>query len=182
MKDLTKDHILYACNCLLREVPFENITVSMIIKRSGVSKSTFYRYFLDKYDVMNYNYKKNLDKWLRDSNCKSWRELYRFIFQATDKDRKREKNAYSVVGTNSYSSFLYRYSYDAIEAMSKRCRSGQELSSKEKFDLSLFCYGGIAVNTDWVNGKMNDYTVEEISELIYLNMPETLRVLWSNPE
>jgi len=55
MKQLTKDHILNSFNRLLREHHFEEITVKMIMEESGVSRSTFYRHYFDKYDVMNYN-------------------------------------------------------------------------------------------------------------------------------
>lgn len=53
-KDITKQHITDSFNALFRKYPLEKITVNMIIENAGVSKSTFYRYFLDKFDVMNY--------------------------------------------------------------------------------------------------------------------------------
>lgn len=180
MVDTTKDRVLMACNKLLREMPFEKITVSLIIKRSGVSKSTFYRYFLDKYDVMNYNYKRNLDRWIVGRKCNNWWELYYNIFDSSLRDKKREKTAYSVVGTNSYSQFLHDYSYKTIESMTVSCR-GYPLSREEELNLSLFCYGGIAVNVDWLNGKL-DYTVDEMTNLIFMAMPETMRYLWKQPE
>ena len=46
----TRQRIFDAFNELLNHMPFEKITVEMIINQSGVSKSTFYRYFHDKYD------------------------------------------------------------------------------------------------------------------------------------
>ena len=52
MKQITKDHILDSFNRLLRAYQFEEITVKMIMEESGVSRSTFYRYYFDKYDVM----------------------------------------------------------------------------------------------------------------------------------
>lgn len=179
MVDTTKNSILAACNSLLREMPFEKITVSHIVARSGVSKTTFYRYFLDKYDVMNYNYKCNLDRWIVSHRCGNWRELYHCIFSSSIKDKKREKNAYAVVGTNSYSGFLHDYSYQIIEAMTVSCR-GTPLTKEEQLNLSLFCYGGIAVNVDWLNGKL-DYTVDEMTDLIFMAMPESMRYCWKQP-
>lgn len=178
MKGLTKDHILSSFNRLLRECQFEEITVKMIIDESGVSKSSFYRYYLDKYDVMNYNYKKRLDEWVKSQNCKSWHELYQRIFNATDKDRKREKNAFSYIGPNSYSAFLYDYSYAMIEQITTKNR-GKGLTKNERLQLSVFCYGGISVNIDWLNNKF-DCTKEDIAEQIYLAMPATLRDEWCN--
>lgn len=180
MVETTKERILMACNSLLREMPFEKITVNLIIKRSGVSKSTFYRHFLDKYDVMNYNYKRNLDRWIVSRKCQNWRDLYYCIFSHSMKDKKREHNAYAVVGTNSYSKFLHDYSYQTIESMTVACR-GTPLSREEELNLSLFCYGGIAVNVDWLNGKL-DYTVDEMTDLIFMAMPESMRYLWKLPE
>ena len=51
----TKQHIWQSFSTLIRTTPFDKITVEMIIRESKVSKSTFYRHFRDKYDVLNYN-------------------------------------------------------------------------------------------------------------------------------
>jgi len=180
MVDATRNKILQACNSLMREMPFEKVTVNLIIKRSGISKSTFYRYFLDKYDVMNYNYKRNLDRWIVGSKCKNWRDLYYCIFSSSMKDRQREHHAYAVGGDNSYSKFLHDYSYKTIENMTVSCR-GYPLTKEEQFNLSLFCYGGIALNVDWLSGKL-DCTVDEMTDMIFMAMPESMRYLWKTPD
>ena len=181
MNKYTRNRIVYACNSLMREVPFEKITVSMIAKRGGVSKPTFYRYFLDKYDVMNYNYKRSLDKWVSNNVCNNWREFYVKMYSASLADSKLVKNSYSAAGINSYKEFLYRYSYAAIETSATQCRGGAPLTREEKIYLSIFCYGVIAVDYDWINGDLN-YSIEEMAELTYLALPETLRDLWWSPQ
>jgi len=180
MNVVTKNHILHSFNCLLREVPFEKITVSMIAEKSGISKPTFYRYYIDKYDVMNYNYKRSLDKWVSNSVCSSWREFYVKMYSLSLADSKLVKNAYSVAGVNSYKEFLYQYSYKAIENSATKCRGGAPLTREEKIHLSIFCYGVIAIDYDWINGKL-DYSTEEMAEITYRALPETLRDLWWNP-
>lgn len=42
-----------ACE-IFREFPPEKVTVEQIIQRADVSRATFYRYFRDKYDVLEY--------------------------------------------------------------------------------------------------------------------------------
>lgn len=180
MNNYTRDRILKSCNSLLREIPFEKITVSMIAERSGVSKPTFYRYFLDKYDVVNYSYKKNLDKWVSKNVCNSWREFYVKMYEASLIDSKLLKNAYSAAGINSYKEFLYKYSYAAIETSATKCRGGVPLTREERIFLSIFCHGVIAVDYEWINGNL-DYTIEEMAELTYRALPDTLRDLWWNP-
>lgn len=56
---------------------------------------------------------------------------------------------------------------------------GKPLSRDERMELSIFCYGGISVNIDWINGRF-DQTREEIAQLIYMAMPATLRDEWCN--
>ena len=176
MVNLVKDYILDSFNELLKEYPFNKITVKMIIEKSGVSKSTFYRNYLDKYDVMYYSYKRLLDDWMKSHKCHSWRELFLKIFLASKRNKNREKNAFSYIGTNSYSEALYDYSYETVEKVAERCR-GVPLSSEERFKLSLFVYGAVSVNLDYVNGKY-DSPPEEIADQMYEAMPDSLRDLW----
>ena len=48
----TKEIITNAFIDLLKREPFSKITTQMILEASGVSRSTFYRHFKDKYDLM----------------------------------------------------------------------------------------------------------------------------------
>lgn len=69
----TRQRIFDAFNELLNHMPFEKITVEMIINQSGVSKSTFYRYFHDKYDVLNFNSMVLAERLIGQRVCRSWR-------------------------------------------------------------------------------------------------------------
>ncbi|MHA6251730.1 TetR/AcrR family transcriptional regulator [Oceanobacillus sp. CAU 1775] len=48
-----KDYILQALLELLHEQNFEEITVKQIVKKAGISRSTFYLHFEDKYQLMD---------------------------------------------------------------------------------------------------------------------------------
>ena len=56
MPDRTKREIVAAFNRLIARSEMEKITTLRIAEEAEVSKATFYRYFKDKYDVLNYNY------------------------------------------------------------------------------------------------------------------------------
>ena len=64
MQERTKEDILRAFNSLIEATDFDKITVQMIIDEAGIGRTTFYRYFKDKYDVMNYNYERYLQEYL----------------------------------------------------------------------------------------------------------------------
>ena len=52
MNKFTRKRIIDAFTQLVSEYGYENVNVAMIIKRAEVGKTTFYRYFKDKRDVM----------------------------------------------------------------------------------------------------------------------------------
>ncbi|MCD8834200.1 TetR/AcrR family transcriptional regulator [Staphylococcus arlettae] len=53
MKQKAKYKIIRNMIILLEEHPFEEITIKMICAYSGVNRTTFYDYFLDKYDLIS---------------------------------------------------------------------------------------------------------------------------------
>ena len=55
---ITKRAIFRALCDLLDEGDFAKITVGDILARAGVSRTTFYRCFADKYDVVHWSYKR----------------------------------------------------------------------------------------------------------------------------
>ena len=60
----TKQLVYESLSKLLLIKSIENLTVNDIIRSSGVSRATFYRHFLDKYDVMTSYYKSILESTL----------------------------------------------------------------------------------------------------------------------
>lgn len=55
---ITKRAVFEALYSLMEERDFAKISVGDILKRSGVSRTTFYRCFEDKYDVVNWSFKR----------------------------------------------------------------------------------------------------------------------------
>ena len=46
----------------MRTTPVESITIRQIVDKCGVTRQTFYRNFIDKYDLINWYFEKLLDK------------------------------------------------------------------------------------------------------------------------
>lgn len=78
MPDRTKREIVAAFNRLIARSEMEKITTLRIAEEAEVSKATFYRYFKDKYDVLNYNYQRLLDHSLQQ--CGNYRDLYFLLY------------------------------------------------------------------------------------------------------
>ncbi|MBQ9837710.1 MAG: TetR/AcrR family transcriptional regulator, partial [Oscillospiraceae bacterium] len=75
MLNRTMTAIVSAFNRLIDRHDFQKISVDMIMKEASVSRSTFYRYFKDKYDVMNSNFKSLLDYYVAPERSGNYRDL-----------------------------------------------------------------------------------------------------------
>lgn len=64
---VTKRAVFFALRDLVAERDFVSVSASDIMERAGVSRSTFYRCFSDKYDVANWAYKRYKNIRLQDS-------------------------------------------------------------------------------------------------------------------
>ncbi len=79
MQERTKEDILRAFNSLIEATDFDKITVQMIIDEAGIGRTTFYRYFKDKYDVMNYNYERYLQEYLMTGKVQTFEDFFNIM-------------------------------------------------------------------------------------------------------
>ncbi|MCD8105805.1 MAG: TetR/AcrR family transcriptional regulator [Lachnospiraceae bacterium] len=62
MAGMTKELIIQTVLELLNERPFAKITVKDIVERCGINRNTFYYHFRDITDVMEYAFKREMDR------------------------------------------------------------------------------------------------------------------------
>lgn len=161
--DVRKSIIQTTCS-LLASQPAERISVKQILEQANVSRATFYKYFCDKYDVIEAYCMDCLQSCIpQDSEC-SPREFYRKmnrkvnemilenakLFSALlrkDKDGTLEKFVISNVYQQAMARFVIqegRKASDSICAYYSFCAAGMGtmmadwLSGKCKLDLDQF--------------------------------------------
>ena len=110
MVSRTAKSILDGFNHLITETDFHKITVDMIMKAADVSRATFYRYFKDKYDVMNANFKNLLDYYVSPDQSSNYRDLCFHLFEYGLDHLQVFRKAMESTGFNSFSNFIYEYS------------------------------------------------------------------------
>ena len=66
----TRQRILDAFTQLVTEAGYENVTLVMIREKAEVGKTTFYRYFKDKADLLDAHYRAIYDDAFSDENCR----------------------------------------------------------------------------------------------------------------
>ena len=101
-----RETILNAFNELSAKSDFESITVFQIVQKAGVSRATFYRWFRDKYDVMNYNYSSLLDQYISSGTLTTMEDLFILVLEESERIRNRLQPLFKSEGVNSFYSFI----------------------------------------------------------------------------
>lgn len=177
MVDRTKRDIVEAFNQLIATERFDQITAQRIAAKAGVSRATFYRYFKDKYDVMNYNYKAILDTNALASGCASYLDLFRNLLVAGERHLRPIRGAFKSTGVNSLESYVFTYSREFAVLVTKQNRGGAGLTQVEELQLDVFCYGVSYMYKKFVMGAY-DVSIDEAAAELYEMMPASLRGYW----
>lgn len=177
MPGRTMTAIVEAFNRLIVATDFQKISVDMIMKEAKVSRSTFYRYFKDKYEVMNANYKNVLDYYVSPERCGNYRELCHHLFAYGQKHLKIFKRALESTGFNSFKNFIYEYSYKTALEITRANRGGEGFTPVEKLQVDVFCNGICAV---YRNIAFQRYEIDPstAADALYEMMPESLKHYW----
>lgn len=175
----TERDIISAFNRLLSGTGIERITTQMIADEAKVSRATFYRYFRDKYDVLNRNYKDLLDDCL--SRCDNYRDLYFELYCFARNEWSDFHRAFHTTGVNSFENFVFSYSRSVVETITRQNRGGQGLTEEENLQLDVFCFGITYMYRKWT---FNQYDLEpdQAADALYALMPESLKHEWFRPE
>ena len=177
MVNRTLNAIIEGFNRLISEVDFHKISVDMIMKEAGVSRSTFYRYFKDKYDVMNANFKNILDYYIQPQRSANLRDLCYHLFDYGQKNLAVFRRALDTTGFNSFSNFIYEYSYGTALKIVRANREGAGFTPVEELQVDIFCNGICAVYKNLVYQRYK-IDASTAADALYEMMPESLKHYW----
>lgn len=99
-----KDLLAQSLYLLMKEKPFDKITIKQICDKTGVIRGTFYNHFIDKYEALEYLSRCLIyDDVVKKENAdEKLKELFVVIYQEKDFFVK----AFMVEGQNSFESIL----------------------------------------------------------------------------
>ena len=177
MLSRTQNAIIEGLNRLIKEHDFNKISVDMIMKAATVSRSTFYRYFKDKYEVMNDNFKNLLDYYVSPERSSNYRDLCYHLFAYALENLKIFRRALDSTGFNSFSNYIYEYSYQTALEITRANRSGGGFTPVEELQVDVFCNGICAV---YKNLVCQEYKISasDAADALYEMMPESLKHYW----
>ena len=161
---------------LLQKKDIERISLKEILEYSNVSKTTFYRFYDNKFDLMNSCYKSAIDKYLAKLKYDNWDDILIAQFRFFDSNRKFMLNGFKGQGRESLKRFIFEYSSDFYRK-EMQIRKGVESLTPDEENAIMFNAGGSCELLEaWlINPKKFDYTVDEMAMLHYKLMPDMMR-------
>lgn len=170
----TKLRIENAMLHLLEQKSFYDITIDDIVEEAMLTKTTFYRYFKDKHDVVTCYYHELMqDIW---SNIDSYEKLKDSMFR---KYRKMEENklffrqAYQVEDANSLFAEERRSIRTTLLCLYQEA-TGLEPDEEAVFLIQFYCIGTMKMISSWVRDGM-DISSERLTILLLEAIPMVIK-------
>ena len=157
----------------MERMPVEKVTVKEIVEECGTTRQTFYRHFLDKYDLINWYFDKILSESFKhmgtgETVYESLVRKFRFI----EHERLFFDAAFRYDDQNSLRDHDYREIHAFYTNMIES-RTKEPLGSELNFILEMYCRGSVYMTTRWVSGEI-EYTPEEMAKCLVEAMPAVL--------
>ena len=180
MKD-TKEKLLQALRGLAANKSIDKITVKEIAEKANVTPQTFYNYFPDKYELIQWAYRVKLDK-LIDSLRKHEIDYEGFLrgYLAGYKDNARYiiNAATNVRGQNSYSKESAMYFCSCIERGVRMSLGVEETPLEYKLLVEVYVAGFSNLVLHWLS--TDEYSMDEIVKALNDAVPQKLRDAFFN--
>lgn len=168
-----KYRLAEAMKTCMRTMPVEKITVKEIVQECGTTRQTFYRYFLDKYDLINWYF----DKILLESfeHMGEGTTVYEGLckkFQYIEEEKLFFKAAFR----NDQQNCLREHDFRLILAFYTRQieeKTKEPISENLRFLLEMYCQGSIYMTVQWVLGERKS-TPQGMAKALVSAMPSEL--------
>lgn len=165
----------------MRSEPVDKITVKNIVEGCGVTRQTFYRNFLDKYDLINWYFDKLVLQSFEQIGVghtvgESLTRKFEFILNEkvffTEAFRSDDRNS---LKEHDFELILQFYT-DLIAR-----RTSRPLDGEIQFLLEMYCRGSVYMTVKWVLGGMKSSPGEMSAKLVEA-MPLKLAQVFSELE
>lgn len=177
MKRMTAQEILAeSFREIAEKKPVDKITVQDIINNCGYSKTTFYRVFKDKYDLMAWDYfrRHRLIMAPTENADEGWKTTLIEGALLFNEQKEYLKNLLlHTNGLDSFSRYMKQVHFESL----KKCvlhKSGiKKLDVKTEMYVRTYCQGTTDLTCDWIMGAY-DVTPEELAEVYENCLPSPL--------
>ena len=143
---------------LLEVKPLNKISVTDIAKKCGVSRQTFYNYFNDIYDLIEWYYIQEANESLDDySDINNWQKGYIRIMNWALENKEMVLNTYHSIQHEYIAIFIYKVLYQYIIRVVEKESLGLSVNGDQKdFVANFYTLAITACSLNWIRTGMKD--------------------------
>ena len=174
-----KYRLAEAMKTCMRTMPVEKITVKEIVQECGTTRQTFYRYFLDKYDLINWYF----DKILLESfeHMGEGKTVYDALVKKFTYIQE-EQTFFAAAFRYDEQNSLRQHDFELILAFYENLiceKTGKFPEENVLFLLEMYCNSSIYMTVKWLLGGMQ-FPPAQLAKQLVLGMPEKLVQLFTD--
>ena len=145
--NITKRALAASVRELMKETPFEKISVAQICERCGMNRKSFYYHFKDKYDLVNWIFDTDFITFATSDEVKG---RWAFLEKACEhfyKDREFYRKAFMIQGQNSFSEHFREYIFPVLKS---RLTDLTGENSADDFTVGFFTDATVCAMERWL--------------------------------
>lgn len=152
---------------MLKIKPLNAITITDIVNQCGVSRQSFYYYFDDIYDLIEWYFIQETEKALSEySDIDSWQNGYIRIMRWGQKNKALIMNTYKSIQQEYIEIFMYRVLYQYIfKVVQEEAKNLDVLPEQCAFVAKFYTLAINAISLEWIRTGMNE-SPESIAESV----------------
>ena len=174
----TKYRLAKAMKECLQTSLVDNITVKQLTEKCGVTRQTFYRNFLDKFDLINWYFDKLLAKSFEHMG--QGKTVYDALvkkFTYIQEEQKFFAAAFKYDSQNSLRQHDFELILDFYESLISE-KTGKPPTQEVHYLLEMYCQSSIYMTVKWVLGDVK-CTPKGLAQILVEGMPGKLATLFT---
>ena len=160
----TKGEIQGALLELLEQKPLDEITVTELVERCGISRQAFYYHFSDLYGVVDWGLQQELEK-LRDIQPGQWWTVMQQTMERLRQHRTVVLHIYRAYERSYVEHYLCRWLRPPIRAKVEETAQSHRVTSQQKDFVTQLCAQGLAsIVLNWVDRGMPQNSMDWVED------------------
>ena len=163
---ITKLMLANSLKKLMAEKPFSKICVADITGSCGVTRTTFYYHFKDKYDLMNWIYYTETVPFMSAyQKVENWTDGLRDLCYYMKENEAFYSNALNTTGQNSFQEYLNDYIRDLAASVLESIKGTQFDEEKWGFITEFIATSFVGLIVRWSDTGMKEDPADYVSHI-----------------
>lgn len=167
MHNETKELLAKTLITMLQKNSVNKISVKLLTDKCELSRQTFYNYFKDIYDLVEWIYLRSIEKFVINSNkCRTWQQSFCRLLEFTRDNKAFIQNTYKYSNRDALEKYMYSIIYDLTLKEVERQAGDMCVDKKYKsFIARFFSLAFLNLDLEWIKSGMREEPAEMVEEI-----------------